>query len=149
MDMRRIIIAIVTACVVSLVSYQIFFTPNFNRGTVTVGNVKYVLLLAETTQELERGLSVVSSLSPSFGMFFIFQTSAKYSFWMRDMKFPIDIIWIDDSLHVVFIKESVSPETYPDMFVPPTPALYVLEVSAGEVGKNKIKVGDSVTFTKN
>jgi len=149
MDMRRIIIAIVTACVVSFVSYQVFFTANFNRGTVTVGNAKYEVLIAETTQELERGLSGVSSLSPSSGMFFIFQTSAKYSFWMKDMKFPIDIIWIDDSLHVVFIKESVSPETYPDTFAPPSSARYVLEVSAGEVGKNKIKVGDSVTFTKN
>ena len=60
---------------------------------------------------------------------------------MKEMNFPIDIIWLDENLKIVAIKENAMTESYPEVFTPSTPARYVLEVPAGFVQKNKISVG--------
>jgi uncharacterized membrane protein (UPF0127 family) len=75
----------------------------------------------------------------------VFDTPGRYGFWMYGMKFPLDIIWIDERLRVVYFVENAQPcvnicETYE----PPADALYVLEVNAGFVKKYGLKVGDVV-----
>ncbi len=102
------------------------------------------LHLAISQAEKEIGLAKFSSLPKDEGMLFIFDTSARYSFWMKDMKFPIDIMWISDDLKIVHIEKDVSPDTYPKEFIPKEKALYVFEVNAGFSDTHDIKVGDSI-----
>jgi uncharacterized membrane protein (UPF0127 family) len=79
-------------------------------------------------------------------MLFIFEKEAKHGIWMPDMYFSIDIVWLDKNKKVVSTASSVTPETYPKVFVPNDNALYVLELKDGTVENKKIKVGDYIGF---
>src|SRR3989339_720000 len=86
-------------------------------------------------------LLIATSLLYLFG---IFNKIGVYHFWMKDMNFPIDIIWIGEDYKIVYIKENALPESYPEKFNPNQPALYVLEINAGMVSENEIKIEDFV-----
>jgi uncharacterized membrane protein (UPF0127 family) len=116
--------------------------------TVSLGGTHYNVEVADTTYLQEKGLSGHAPLSENEGMLFIFNKPDTYGFWMKDMLFPLDIIWIGADMHVVHIENSLAPETYPTVYYPQSPALYVLEVSAGEAQKHNIKIGDNVYFEK-
>ncbi len=106
------------------------------------------LELATTTKDVEKGLSGRISLENNSGMLFVFSKPYRYSFWMRDMNFPLDMIWINDGL-IVDISENVPNDfnpASPTFYQPLSPAQYVLEVNAGFSGANNIKIGDAVSF---
>jgi uncharacterized membrane protein (UPF0127 family) len=112
---------------------------------VIIAGVRLSVEVADTPAERGRGLSGREMLPENSGMLFIFDTPGRYGFWMYGMKFPLDIIWIDERLRVVYFVENAQPcvnicETYE----PPADALYVLEVNAGFVKKYGLKVGDVV-----
>jgi uncharacterized membrane protein (UPF0127 family) len=67
---------------------------------------------------------------------------------MKDMLFPLDIVWIGEDFRVVHIEKSLSPETYPTVYYPDTLSKFVLEISAGESDKINIKVGDLIEISK-
>lgn len=99
-----------------------------------------------------KGLSGRDSLEISKGMLFVFDKSANYTFWMKDMKFPIDIIWIDENKKVVHIAENASPE--PDKkdaeltkYTSSSVAKYILEINAGLSKLHNLQVGDIADFT--
>ena len=102
--------------------------------------------LALTREAQERGLSARQDLAEDEGMLFVFDYSNIYPFWMKDMNFPIDIVWIGEDLKVVYIKKDAEPSSYPAAFTPTEDAKYVLEVVSGFSDKNNLKVGDSVTL---
>jgi uncharacterized membrane protein (UPF0127 family) len=106
------------------------------------------LLFARTPAEQELGLSQRASLPTDEGMLFIFDTPSKYAFWMKDMSFPIDMIWLDADFHIVYIAPDVSPLTYPHTFSPSAPSLYVLETNAGYASNNRLTVGETLDFVK-
>ena len=115
-------------------------------------NIKFVkiagenisVLMATTLEERMKGLSGMKSLEERTGMLYVFDYPAQYPFWMKDMNFPIDIIWIDENLKVIFIKKNAVPESYPEVFTSPQNSKYVLEVVAGFSDKYNIKIGDKV-----
>lgn len=109
----------------------------------------FSVLLADTPELQERGLSGRESLLPNQVMLFIFDEPSQYGIWMKDMKFPLDILWLDQSKRIIFIQESVSPETYPEVFAPDLPAKYVLEAKSGFVAENKLKIGSEIYFSEN
>ncbi len=78
-------------------------------------------------------------------MLFVFDKPGRYGFWMYGMKFPLDIIWIEESLRIVHIVENAQPcSNICETYEPPAEALYVIEVNAGFVEKYGLKVGDVV-----
>lgn len=111
--------------------------------TLTVGTTVLQVEIAQTAEQKITGLSYRPSLAEGRGMFFIFETDGKHGIWMKDMQFPIDIIWIDAAMKVVHIEKSVAPDTYPKVFTSPTPARYVLEVPAG-YAEGRITIGDTM-----
>lgn len=100
-----------------------------------------------SAQERSRGLSGREKLSDDSGMLFVFPVDGQHSFWMKDMNFPIDIIWIDRSKRVVHVKNNAQPSSYPRSFRPEHDARYVLEVAAGFARRHKIERGEKVSFT--
>jgi len=102
--------------------------------------------VASSNTERAKGLSGRESLSADTGMLFLFNNSGKYSFWMKDMNFPIDIIWIDENSKIVFIEKDAKPESYPALLGGLVDAKYVLETVSGFASKNNIKIGDRVDF---
>jgi uncharacterized membrane protein (UPF0127 family) len=114
--------------------------------------IKGVELSAEipTTQELMgKGLAVKNELKENESMLFVFDKPEKHSFWMKDMKFPIDIIWLDSNGKAVHIEENLEPcplapicPTYP----PSADSQYVLETVAGFTQRHNVSVGTDIDF---
>ena len=119
--------------------------------TAKLGGKTYKLLLAKTDEEKKKGLSGRNSLPNDSGMLFIFSEKKIYPFWMKDMKFPIDIIYVNDDKIVDVVENAPAPtkDQTPSMlpiYKPSSEANYVLEVNANEFKNNKMKKGDTVTF---
>lgn len=105
------------------------------------------LIVVDTEATRELGLSNRASLGEDQAMLFVFDKPDMYEFWMKDMQFPIDIIWLDADKTIVFIESDVSPDSYPDStFAPDKNSLFVLETNAGFVKKNNLKVGDKLNL---
>ncbi len=111
-------------------------------GHMKIGGRVISVELAKTMAEQILGLSGRESLAPDTGMLFVFAAPGKYGFWMKDMKFPIDMIWLAPDLSVVYIKENATPSSYPETFSPGADAKYVLEVNSGFSAQAGIKIGD-------
>lgn len=103
--------------------------------------------IADTVEEQGQGLSGRDPLPKDRALLFIFEKSDKWGFWMKDMKFPIDMIWLDKNFNVVFIKKNADPKMYPEVYINQTPALYVLEIYSGFVADHSINIGDHLDFT--
>ena len=112
-----------------------------------VGTARVLIDIADTPPLRERGLSGRRLLLDDQGMYFIFDHPGMYPFWMKEMNFPIDIIWIGEHMSVVDITKSASPSSFPQTFVSSVPALYVLEVQAGFAERYGVKIGDQVEIT--
>jgi len=115
---------------------------------VQVGNTIINIEIADTLTKRTQGLSGRKSLGEKEGMFFVFEEPDKYSFWMKDMNFPLDIIWIGEDYKIVYIKKNVKPDSYPESYTPPEDAKYILEVVAGFSNKHSVAVGQKVSFLK-
>lgn len=115
-----------------------------NKNSIKISGKEIVVEIADDDKERNQGLSGRKSLGKNEGMLFIFPLSAKYSFWMKDMNFALDIIWIDENKQVSAVSKNIVPETYPASFSPSDTVKYVLEVNAGWAEKNNIKEGDFI-----
>ncbi len=119
---------------------------NSASSTVQIGGKIIRVTVADTPEARQKGLGGRNGLAPDEGMLFIFPEDGTYGFWMKNMKFPIDILWISSAQEVVFMAQNVSSDTYPQVFTPTTPVRYVLELPAGYAKAYTVKVGDEVRF---
>jgi uncharacterized protein len=101
---------------------------------------------AKTPKEQEQGLSGRACLGKDQAMLFIFDKPGYYPFWMKNMKFSIDIAWISADKHIVDIQENVSPQSSPKAFVNTKPARYVIELQAGQADSLGLQSGNSINF---
>lgn len=121
---------------------------NQTWGKFTAGSTTLDIEIATTPAERERGLSGrTTPLTDSRGMLFVFDQPGTYAFWMPDMHFAIDMIWIGADGKIVDIKKNATPESYPSAFKPSAPAVYVLEVGSGNAEKWGWKQGTPTQFT--
>lgn len=114
--------------------------------TIKVGNGTFAVKVADTDPERVQGLSKTPSLAPNEGMLFIFDQPNYWPIWMKDMNYPIDIVWLDANKKVVTVNHGISPSTYPDVFMSVEPAMYALEIPAGEADNNGISYGQTADF---
>ncbi len=98
--------------------------------------------------ELSLGLMFKKSLAEDRGMLLSYGFDGYHSIWMKNMYFPIDILWLDSELRVVNIVENAPPCIAEPctVYTPENPGRYVLEVHAGFVGRNSVKKGDRVAM---
>lgn len=144
--------AVLFILVVGLITQKLGRTPFSNKKEVKIGDLKILVLLADSQEKRKRGLSKVESLAENEGVLFVFEEKDVVpGFWMKDMLIPIDIIWINDG-KIVKIDKNIAPgapET-PDselkLYYPGQPIDYVLEVNAGFSSKNNIKTVDPVSI---
>ncbi len=101
-------------------------------------------MIADTPALREKGLSGRAGLAPDEGILFVFPADGQYGFWMKDMRFPIDILWLSGRGEILDMRKSVSPSTYPAVFTPAASARYVLELPAGFSEAYTVKIGDEV-----
>lgn len=104
------------------------------------------LLVADTMLKRAIGLMYRESLAPGTGMLFRFGSSGNYGIWMRNMRFPIDVIWIDK--HRVVSVSSNLRSNDSTIHYPKAPADTIIELAAGSAKKYKIKEGKKIDFKR-
>lgn len=133
---------------------KIFPSPTPSYKQIKVGDIKINVDLADTAEERQKGLSGRETIAENYGLLFVFDKKDVFpSFWMKDMRFAIDIIWINDG-KVNKIDKNIQPDPpgTPDdklkLYRPDKPVDYALEVNSGYCDKNNLKVGDSVDLSE-
>jgi uncharacterized membrane protein (UPF0127 family) len=119
-----------------------------NKREVKINGQLIIAETASTPLTREKGLSGRKSLGFNEGMLFIFEEPEKYGFWMKGMKFPIDIIWIRQNT-IIGIEENLQPPSVDDfskleVYYPPLAVDKVLELVAGRAKLMRAKIGDKV-----
>ncbi len=133
--------------VVAIGSYLFLRHSNSADGDskiISINGKKFKIELARSPEEQRKGLGERENLCLDCGMLFVFSQKGEYSFWMKDMRFPLDILWISDD-KIIFIAKNI-PSDYQGIITPPAPASRVLEINAGLVDKYRIKKKDRVVF---
>ncbi len=150
---KKLIFAIITILVL-VVAGGIFF--GFGKkgvlptDEIKIGDKVFKVEVAKDAMSRSRGLSGREKLDEGTGMLFIFNSFGNYGFWMKDMKFTIDIVWIAGD-KIVGFQENAQPEPTKTIFglttyYPPEKVDKVLELNAGAVAKYGIKAGDMIEF---
>ena len=138
--MKFIIIAI------ALFILLIGISMNKDYSRVIINGDKINLEVVTSIEDQKRGLSNRDLLDYDTGMLFLYEDSKRRSFWMKEMRFSIDILWIDENNTIIGIEESVSPDSFPERFVSPKPVSFVLELVGGWSKEHGLKIGDTVEF---
>ena len=121
----------------------------YQHVNVTLNGLVLVADIAATDEQRTNGLSVKDRLDENEAMLFVFDYEALHTFWMKNMKFPIDIIWIDSDKTVVYIEHNVEPcssDIFCPVFRPDHDSLYVLETIGGFAEMHDIVKGTIVEF---
>lgn len=137
------VVAVIVLAINLLIALLVFVPQ---KPRITINNTTVLTEVVDTPETMERGLSGRQNLPEDSGMLFMYAQSGVYCYWMKDMNFSIDMIWLDDQKKIVHIEPNVSPQTFPKSFCPSTPARYVLEVSAGKAEKSGWTVGSPALF---
>ena len=125
---------------------------SFFPGQLTkayIGNRQVYVKIAKTSPERQQGLSGIKIMNNNQGMLFIFDKKEKYSFWMKDMNFNLDFIWITQGRIVDLTEDVPSPAANNgkiSQVFPKIPIDMVLEVRSGFIKQNKINLGDKFYF---
>ncbi|MCX6792941.1 MAG: DUF192 domain-containing protein [Candidatus Falkowbacteria bacterium] len=121
-----------------------------NSVAATINQVPLRLELATNEQQWFDGLSRRSSLCDNCGMLFVFPESKLQTFVMREMNFPLDMVWLNDK-KIIGYNENLRPETTEPytLYKSPAEVNYVLEINAGFVKKHNIKIDDQLIYEKN
>ena len=132
-----------------IISKEVRSGNGYRQVNVSVNGLVLIADIAATDEQRTKGLSVKDSLAENEAMLFVFDNEAQYTFWMKNMKFPIDIIWIDAGKTVVHIEHSLQPcrsDLLCPTYKPVDDSLYVLETVGGFAEKHDIAKGARVEF---
>lgn len=144
-----LVVLVVSGVLIKIFSYNNDSVQSTDRATVTSPQgVDILVRVADTEKTRMQGLSGVEQLGITEGMWFVFPQVGYYAFWMKDMNFPIDIIWIDENFIIIDRVVNVSPDTYPKTFTSSGPVKYVLEIPAGTADLHGFTIGELVIFTQ-
>jgi uncharacterized protein len=117
----------------------------YKTADVQIGAERVRAMVSDTEELRAKGLSGQDGLNAAEGMLFVFEREGYWGFWMKDMKFSIDIAWIGSDMRIVHIEKRVAPETFPKVFSPTKRALYVVELQAGALDRIGASIGDKIS----
>lgn len=138
-----------TVLLVAAAAFYIVWPHIQAHVTVKIGDGVYKAQVAKTDAERARGLSNTTSLRQDEALLLVYPTDGKHAIWMKDMKYPLDIVWLDKDKKVVHIVKNAPPDSYPEKFVPNKDARYVLELPAGSVNEKSITIDLVALFDEN
>ena len=128
---------------------------NYQKGIVMIGTTTISVDISNTECKRVLGLSGRTMLPIGMGMIFVFDVAGQYPFWMQDMNFPLDMVWVGSDFVVTGIAKNVSPDTFnaknPSLsqtFGGQYLAEYVLELPAGFTDEKNIQVGNKISFSE-
>jgi uncharacterized protein len=144
-----------------LVAYLVFFLVGLASAGIEAAQQEQALRkisfsttatiqaeVADTAAKRQLGLMFRKSLAKDRGMLFIFEHPDFYRFWMKNCRFPIDMIWLDQNKRIVYIRSNVPPclDDPCPTYGPEKKASYVIETVAGFANENGLRPGMEVKF---
>lgn len=122
---------------------------DYAHAIVTTSTGKKISVeVADTVEKRSLGLGKRSGLENGWGMLFVFEKRKQHGFWMKDMEFPLDIIWLDNH-RIAYILRNVQPAksgVIPPVMTPPVAGNFVLEIDAGRADDLKLQVGQRLKY---
>ena len=122
---------------------------DYAHAIVTTSTGKKISVeVADTVEKRSLGLGKRSGLENGWGMLFVFEKRKQHGFWMKDMEFPLDIIWLDNH-RIAYILRNVQPAksgVIPPVMTPPVAGNFVLEIDAGRADELKLQVGQHLKY---
>ncbi len=117
-----------------------------SQRLITVGGAPLQVEVASSESSRQWGLGGRDALAPGTGMLFVFNSDGRWGFWMKGMKFSIDIVWMEQDGVIVTVAHNVSPDTYPAVLTPSAPARYVLELPADFADVHNLAEGQKIVL---
>lgn len=145
--MKKIVVLLALFLISAFAAFFYFSYGQRNFSSfpfVTIDNQKFSVEIADEPGERNRGLGERESICDDCGMIFLFDKPGYYSFWMKDMRFPLDFVWIAGD-KIIDIDKNMPPD-YSGTLKPETSVNKVLEVNAGVCERYGIGIGDEVKF---
>ena len=122
---------------------------DYAHAIVTTSTGKKISVeVADSVEKRSLGLGNRSGLQNGWGMLFVFEKRKQHGFWMKDMEFPLDIIWLDNH-RIAYILRNVQPAksgVIPPVMTPPVAGNFVLEIDAGRADELKLQVGQLLKY---
>jgi len=153
--MKKLIVILIIVFIIATIFYlQLIQQTNYKiisnlkQPEVVINQQRLYLEIASEPAKQIQGLSNRKILKSDHGMLFVYTDKKIRTFWMKDMNFPLDIIWINDN-KIVGIDKNLPPAgSQPEKtYHSPEAVNYVLEVNAGLADRNQIKDGNLVKFS--
>lgn len=113
---------------------------------VVLKGQRFTVELAETAEKQALGLMFRDSLAADHGMLFLFPAESRRSFWMKNTRIPLDILYFDADLRLVSVAADARPCRTPRCPSYPSagPAMYVLELNSGKAAELGVQPGDTL-----
>ena len=142
------IVAGIVLLVGGVITYVIVQPMMQATTPISIGTSTLYAEVAQTEQAREKGLSGRESLAANRALLMVFEKDDLWPIWMKDMKFSIDIVWLNAQKRIVHVQQNVQPSSYPDTrYRPSEPARYVIELPAGQAFQYGFRKGTDVAFS--
>ena len=141
----------VSLCIIQLFTFNRSFAEEivYSHATVTTSTGEEIFVeVADTLKKRSLGLGKRTFLKKGWGMLFVFEKRKPYRFWMKDMQFPLDIIWLDNHriVHIIHNAKPANSRGEPEVMTSPVPVNFVLEIAAGRAAKLRLKTGQRIKY---
>ena len=153
MNLRKAILIFinVSLCIIQLFTFNQSFAEEivYSHPIVTTSTGEEIPVeVADTLKKRSLGLGKRAFLNKGWGMLFVFEKRNPHRFWMKDMQFPLDIIWLDNHriVHIIHNVQPVNSKVEPEVMTSPVPVNFVLEIAAGRAAKLRLKTGQRMKF---
>ena len=153
MNLRKtIFISInVSLCVIQLFTFNQSFAEEivYSHAIVTTSTGEEIPVeVADTLKKRSLGLGKRTFLKKGWGMLFVFENRKPHRFWMKDMQFPLDIVWLDNHriVHIIHNAKPAKSKVEPEVMSSQVPVNFVLEIAAGRAAKLRLKTGQRMKF---
>ncbi|HKU18984.1 MAG TPA: DUF192 domain-containing protein [Candidatus Saccharimonadales bacterium] len=127
----------------ALLGFALFSNNTAYRTLVSNGH-QYSLQVADSDASRQKGLSGVGSLAANKGMVFVYPREESLCFWMKEMHFSLDMVWLNARLQITHIEADVQPSSYPQSFC--AQGQYVIELNAGQARAARIAPWQTLRF---
>lgn len=132
-----LLVLLVTACL-----------PSKEEGKclATIRNTTWVMEVAKTEEQRERGLMFRAFMPEENGMLFVFERPREVAMWMKNTQIPLDMVFIDDTSHISGLYQNAKPYSEKTIHISGLMSR-LIELNAGQIKAAGIQKGDAVTFT--
>ena len=122
---------------------------DYLKAKVSIDGLQLSAEIPTTRELMAKGLAVKNELRENESMLFVYEEPSRHSFWMKDMRFPIDIMWVDSNGRIVHIEEKLEPCPFAPVcpsYAPNADSQYVLETVSGFAQRHNIDLGTYIKF---